>query len=77
MADLRVESIKTTEDFHSFCPSSRLPWDMVRNNRGWTVFDADGLSVCILNGSRPDAARLAAMIVLSANTCGGYRATRE
>lgn len=63
--DLRVEDPAISDDFRSLVPEAPLPWSA----EGGSVLDAEGAQVCLTTP------RLAALIVIGVNTCGGFRAT--
>ena len=62
--DLRVESAKTTDNFRSLAPEAPMPWTYGASGDIW---DAKGVQVC------HTTPRLAAVIVVAVNTCGGFR----
>jgi hypothetical protein len=80
--DLRVENPTTSEQFAAALRAIDviLPVE-VCSDEAAVVRDAAGAVVCVVDADREmsdeDAARLADLIVVALNTCGGFRATRE
>lgn len=66
-------TIAAPEMFQEMYPDAPLPWTENRFRRG-TIIDAKGEDVCYVNVSVPGWKALAAMIVVAANTCGGFKA---
>ncbi len=71
-------------DFQKLCPDAPLPWNHGQPERDmeWDIIDANGIQVCSLQGvmlnyGKEHALRVASMILVAVNTCGGYKAYRE
>lgn len=65
--DLHVENVKISNDFRTLAPEAPQPWSC---SDGGHVHDAEGTQVCVTTP------RLAVVIVLAVNTCGGFLAVR-
>lgn len=75
-ADLRIESVKISQDFIDAMAKldAPLPWGSTDTGE---VYDADMHIVCDVSDYLPNGAAVAAMIVVAVNTCGSFRATRR
>ncbi len=73
MAQLRVDSIQTTEDFQRMSPTAKLPWKF--GAESYKLEDAKGNVVAVVYGkTHVDSIRTAGMILTAVNTCGGFKA---
>lgn len=69
-----VPELRYRAEFAAMAPTAPLPWNLAESFGEPVLIDKDGIVAVRVLGGKDEALRIASMILVAVNTCGGFRA---